>query len=159
MKEAPMKRIVTAFEACIIITLQLIMMLVIALAVFELVRLLVLTLAHQWFGVGTHVPQIGGISSVPDLQHALQRSFGGVLLVLLGLELFDTLRAYFTEHRLRLEIILVVAIIATGRHVILLDLEHMNGFMLVGIASLVLALTGGYFLVRRISATPPGNHP
>lgn len=160
MKEASsMKRVATAFEACIVVTLQFSMMLVIALAVFELLRLLVLTLAYQWFGLGSRLTQFGGIASVMDLQQVLQRAFGGVLLVLLGLELFDTLRTYFTEHRLRLEIILVVAIIAVGRHVILLDLEHINGFMLVGVASLVVALTGGYFLVRRISvAAPPVDH-
>lgn len=157
MNDAPMKRISSAFEAGIVVALQFIMMFVIALAVVELVRLLLAAIAYQWFGIGSPLTQFVDIGSVDDLQRALQRAFGGVLLVLLGLELFDTLRTYFKEHRLRLEIILVVAIIAVGRHVILLDFEHLNGLMLIGIASLIVALTGGYFLVRRVSTTPAGD--
>ena len=54
----------------------------------------------------------------------LQRGFGGVLVVLLGLELLDTLKAYFSEHHIRVEVIIVVAMIAVGRHIIQLDFEH-----------------------------------
>ena len=61
----------------------------------------------------------------------------------------ETLRVYFKSHRVRLETILAVAIIAIGRHVINLDVEHMSGSSLIGIAAIVLVLTGGYFMVRQ----------
>lgn len=146
-----MQKINAAFENVVILALQLLMMFLIALSVFELLKLLIAAVGYHWFGVGAS--QMSSIDNVHDLQRALQRAFGGVLLVLLGLELFDTLRTYFNEHRLRLEIILIVAIIAAGRHIILLDFEHLDGLTLVGIAAIVLALTAGYFLVRR-AATP-----
>lgn len=145
-----MQRASTRFEAAVILVLQLFMMIVIATALFELFKIL-------YSAFSTHLLHLrdGGpdaIRNVGDLQRVLQRAFGGVLLVLLGLELLDTLRNYFTEHRLRLEIILVVAIIAVGRHIILLDFEHLDGWTLGGIALLVLALTGGYFLIRKMDA-------
>jgi len=69
--------------------------------------------------------------------------------VVLGLELLETLRAYFTEHRVRLEVILVVAIIAVGRQVIQIDFEHTPGMVLLGLSGLILALTLGYFLIKK----------
>jgi len=75
-----------------------------------------------------------------------------VLLIVLGLELLETLRVYFAQHRVRLEIILVVAIIAVARHVINLDFHHLSGAEIAGTAALFLALTGGYYLVKRAGA-------
>jgi hypothetical protein len=70
---------------------------------------------------------------------SVQTAFSGVLLIILGLELMETLRVYFRSHRVRLETILAVAIIAVGRHVINLDVEHMSGGSLMGVAAVVLA--------------------
>ncbi|HEY6645046.1 phosphate-starvation-inducible PsiE family protein [Povalibacter sp.] len=89
------------------------------------------------------------VGSVPHLQRAIQGAFAGVLLIILGLELLDTLKTYFTDHRLRLEIILIVATIALGRHIIVLDFDRVTGDLLLDIAALTLAVTGGYYLVRR----------
>ena len=44
--------------------------------------------------------------------------------------------------------ILIVAVIAVSRHIIQLDFEHADGFVLIGIGALVISLTAGYFLVR-----------
>jgi uncharacterized membrane protein (DUF373 family) len=83
----------------------------------------------------------------------LQRGFGGVLIVLLGLELMETLKTYFSEHHIRVEVILVVAIIAVGRHIIKLDFEHVSASLLFGLSVLMIGLTTGYFLVRRSHAS------
>src|SRR5262245_51783997 len=97
-------------------------------------------------GVRDHIGEIG---SAEDLHGVLQRGFGGVLIVLLGLELMETLKTYFSEHRIRVEVILVVAIIAVGRHIIKLDFEHVSASLVFGLSVLTIALTAGYFLVRR----------
>jgi uncharacterized membrane protein (DUF373 family) len=47
------------------------------------------------------------------------------------------------------QIILVVAMIAVTRHVMLVDLEHTEWTTLVGAAALILALAISYVLVRR----------
>jgi uncharacterized membrane protein (DUF373 family) len=133
------------FERVAIVLMQIALMIVLALAIYEIGVLLYRVIAAQLVGAAG-APQV---ETVSDLQKAVQRAFAGVLLIILGLELLETLRTYFVEHRVRLEVILIVAIIAVGRHIIQLDLEHIPGLTLVGIGVLILALTGGYFLIRK----------
>jgi uncharacterized membrane protein (DUF373 family) len=97
------------------------------------------------------------IDSIQDLQVAVQRVFAGVLLLMLGLELLETLKSYFTESRIKIEVILIVALIAVGRHIMLIDIEHTDGAVLLGAAALTLALALSYILVRsRRDETPGG---
>jgi uncharacterized membrane protein (DUF373 family) len=67
---------------------------------------------------------------------------------MLGLELLETLKTYFQDYHIRTEVILVVAIIAVGRHIIQTDFEHTSGSVLVGMAALIVALAVSYYLVR-----------
>jgi uncharacterized membrane protein (DUF373 family) len=115
-----------------------------------LVLVIVAALLQLWYLFGVAILEhVSDIDTVPLLTQAVQRAFAGILLIVLGLELLETLRVYFAHHRVRLEIILVVAMIAVSRHVIVLDFEHLSGASIAGIAALVLALAGGYFLVKR----------
>ena len=126
------------FEQCVLVAAQILLMAVILAMVIQL-----------WIMFSSDlVERVRSIDSVPELMKSVQTAFSGVLLIILGLELMETLRVYFKSHRVRLETILAVAIIAVGRHVINLDVEHMAGASLIGVATVVLALTGGYFLVR-----------
>lgn len=102
--------------------------------------------------VGGLRTQLTRIESVAGLQSVLQQTFSGVLIVLLGLELLETLKTYFSEHHIRIEVILVVAIIAIGRHIIQVDFEHTPGLQLLGLGALVLCLTLGYSLVKKANA-------
>jgi uncharacterized membrane protein (DUF373 family) len=128
------------FEIGILGALQVLLMIMIVLGAIALWVLLWQALAANPFAT---------VTDVTDVQRALQNAFAGVLLVLLGLEIRQTLRSYFVEHRVRLEVILVIAIIALGRHIIQLDFAHVDGITLIGIAALALALTSSYYLARR----------
>ena len=92
----------------------------------------------------------GQIETVADLQEAVQSLFAGVLLVVLGLELMDTLRNYFIEHRLRVELLISVALIAVARHVIQLDYEHSPPGLVAAIALLIFSLAASYVGVRAL---------
>jgi uncharacterized membrane protein (DUF373 family) len=78
---------------------------------------------------------------------------GAFLLVLIGVELLDTIKAYFSENTIHVEIVLLLAIIAVARKVILLDPAEMSGnefgFELVGIGVIVVGLAGGYYLLKK----------
>jgi uncharacterized membrane protein (DUF373 family) len=138
-RPAPLETLSEKFEIFAIATAQILLIFVIGVIVVELAWLLI---TQTW-------DRIRDIDSAADLQRTGQGAFGGVLLILLGLELLESLRTYFTEHRVRLELILVAATIAVGRHVILIDLEHAGGMQLVGVSALVLALTAGCYLTKR----------
>ena len=76
--------------------------------------------------------------------------FGLFMLVVIGIELLETvMKTYMTEGMPHYEVVLSVAIIAIARKVIILDWKDLDGFSLVGIASIVIALTLGYYLMRR----------
>ena len=141
-----MERLMHYFERVVLQVAQVLLMLVIVVAILEL-----------WYLFGLAIrDRVQHIDTIPALMLGVQRAFSGVLLVVLGLELLETLRVYFTHHRVRLELVIVVALIAVSRHVINLDFEHAGGTTIAGIAALIVALTGGYYLVRKAGG---GNEP
>jgi uncharacterized membrane protein (DUF373 family) len=75
--------------------------------------------------------------------------FGLFLMVLIGLELMTSIRTYVEDHRIHAELMLLVAITAITRKVVILDAKTIEPISLFGIASLVIALTLGYYLIRR----------
>ena len=80
-------------------------------------------------------------------------------MVLLGLELLETLKTYLTHHRFRLEVVLVVGSIAVARHIIQLDFQHATGGFLAGLGVLIASLVAGYYLLQRIPGSKGGNYP
>lgn len=75
--------------------------------------------------------------------------FGGFLLVLIGIELLDTIKVYLKDNVIHVEVVILVAIIALARKVIILKVEDYTGLVIIGIGVLILALTGSYFLIRK----------
>jgi len=139
------KRLWYLFDMWVLRILQAILALGIAAAAGVLVWLVIQQIPRA----------IAEIETVAELQLAVQSLFAGVLLVVLGLELMDTLRNYFIEHRLRVELLISVALIAVARHIIQLDYEHTPPGLVASLAALVLALSAGYVGVRLLVRNPP----
>ena len=76
--------------------------------------------------------------------------FGLFLLVLLGIELVSTLKTYLTENEIHVEVVFAVALIAIGRKVIILDVKELSSLSLMGIAAIIISLSVGYYLVKRV---------
>lgn len=75
--------------------------------------------------------------------------FGLFLLVLIGVELLDTIvKSYLRQSCDHARIVIAVAIIAIARKVIILDVKDSSGPVLFGLAGLLFALCVGYFLIR-----------
>lgn len=128
------------FDTWVVRTLQAILAFGIVVAILILVVLIIRRVPHGARDIG----------NVNELQDAVQALFAGVLLVVLGLELMDTLRNYFIEHRMRVELLVSVALIAVARHVIQLDYEHVPPGLVAAMAFLVIALTASYVGVRSL---------
>ena len=75
--------------------------------------------------------------------------FGLFLLILIGIELLDTIKAYISENVIHAEVVLLVAIIAISRKVIILDIKKISSSTLIGIGIVILALSVGYYLVKQ----------
>jgi uncharacterized membrane protein (DUF373 family) len=89
--------------------------------------------------------------------HEMINVLGAFLLVLIGVELLDTIKAYFHENAIHVEIVVLLAIIAIARKVILIDPTGMNGFEygfeLMSIGVIVVGLGAGYYLIKRAGIT------
>ena len=138
-RRAPLEILSERFETFAIAFAQILLIFVIGLILLELAWLLV---QHRprpnletWIGGRPPANESGGL-----WRCALDSA---------GPRAPSTLRSYFTEHKVRLELILVAATIAVGRHVILIDLETTGGCGFIGVSALVLALTTGCFLTKR----------
>lgn len=127
-----MNRFPKLFENSIVFTLVVMMMIVVFLATIELVFIL-----------------IKDIISPPllllDINELLD-VFGFFLLILIGVELLETIRAYLLEHIVHVEVVIDVALIAIARKVIILDLKETTSATLFGIAAILVALALAYFL-------------
>jgi len=82
---------------------------------------------------------------------------GAFLLVLIGVELLDTIKAYFRENTIHVEIVILLAVIAVARKVILMDPSNMNGFEygfeMMSIGVIIVGLTAGYYLIKKAGIT------
>ena len=130
-----MEKIFNIFEKMIVLALIGLMMLAVLFSTVELAVILFQQLMN---------PPVLLLSITEMLE-----VFGFFLMVLIGLELLETIRAYLQEDRVHAEVVLLVALVAVSRKVIILKYKELTPEMLYGMSALILALAIGYFLVRR----------
>jgi len=75
--------------------------------------------------------------------------FGFFLLVLIGVELLETIKAYFDDHVVHVEVVLEVAMIAIARKVITLEVKDLPSMTLIGIGAIIVALAVAFYFVKR----------
>ncbi|PKL70810.1 MAG: hypothetical protein CVV30_05555 [Methanomicrobiales archaeon HGW-Methanomicrobiales-1] len=135
-----MIEIVNKFEKSVYAILMVMLMVVLVAAIFELA-----------------VKLIGALTDL-DTPYLIDPTemilvLGGFLLVLIGVELLDTIKAYFIENTIHVEIIILLAIIAMARKVILLNPapgdSYAFAFELIGIGVIVVGLGAGYYLIKK----------
>ncbi|MGB9176565.1 MAG: phosphate-starvation-inducible PsiE family protein [Methanoregula sp.] len=138
-----MIEIVNKFEKGVYAVLMALLMLVLVGSLLDLVWLLYISL----------------VMTTPALLEGreLTTVLGAFLLVLIGVELLDTIKAYFSENTIHVEIVVLLAIIAVARKVILLDptgtTGYEFGFELMGIGVIVVGLAAGYYLIKKAGVT------
>ena len=131
-----------------IVTLLIIMMLgVLILATFELGYCLFQTVSNS---SNFFIP----LENLMDL-------FGVFLLVLIGIELLDTIKIYLRENVVHVEVVILVAIIALARKVVILKIEELSGEIIIGIGVLITTLAITYYIIKKtgLITVKPKNHP
>ena len=123
------------FEHAIVLSLIGMMMLVVLLATIEL----------GWIIIKDIITPPVILLEIDELFEI----FGFFLLVLIGVELLETIKAYLIEKVVHVEIVLEVALIAIARKVIILDVEKYDSLTLMGIAALILAVAVAFFVIKR----------
>jgi uncharacterized membrane protein (DUF373 family) len=83
----------------------------------------------------------------------LFRLFGFILMILLGLEILDSVKAYITEDQIHVEVVFTIALISIAKTIITTDLTSLPPLTLVGLASVIISLALGYFFIKKIHQT------
>ncbi len=130
-----MRRVLSVFEKIIVTALLGLMMLAVFVSTIELAVILVREMLQ---------PPL----FLLDIKEMLE-VFGFFLMVLIGVELLESIKSYLEEDRVRAEVVFLVALVAVSRKVIILNYKEITPQMLLGISALIIALGAGYFLVRR----------
>ncbi|PWD98863.1 phosphate-starvation-inducible PsiE family protein [Marinilabilia rubra] len=78
----------------------------------------------------------------------LQSLFGLFLVILIGIELLDTVKAFLKEEEIHVEIVLLVAIIAIARKVIVWDFSEYEVEQLFSLSAMLLALALSYGIIK-----------
>lgn len=81
--------------------------------------------------------------------------FGFFLLVLIGVELLETLKAYVRKNVIHVRVVLEVALIAMARKVIVEEPNNVPSLTLFGIAALILALGIAFYFERQAQNVQP----
>lgn len=129
-----MTTVLKFFEKLIVFALVGMMALVVALATIEL----------GWIIVKDIITPPIFLLEINELLEI----FGLFLLVLVGIELLDTIKTYLAKRELHTEVVLLVAMIAVARKVIILDEAKLSAPMLLGIAAIIVALGISYYLLK-----------
>jgi uncharacterized membrane protein (DUF373 family) len=135
MKRAGFDRFLQYLESLIMLILTTIVIAILVFTTADLVALVVKDIYTPPFF----------LISVTKLQEML----GNVLLILIGVELLESIKTYFTEKLIHVEVVLMIAIIAVARKVIIMNFKETSSSIIIAIGLVVLTLCIGYYLIRR----------
>ena len=130
-----MIRILRTFERIIVLTLLVLMLIAVLASTVELAIILVQQLQKPPF-------------LLLDIAEMLE-VFGFFLMVLIGLELLETIKVYFEGEKVHAEVVLLVALVAVARKVIILEYKDLSPETLLALAAIITALAAGFFAVKR----------
>lgn len=77
--------------------------------------------------------------------------FGLFLMVLIGLELMTSIEMYLDSNTIHAELMFLVALTAVARKIVILDAKSIDAMTVFAIAALVIALSGGYYIIKQSS--------
>lgn len=130
-----METLITKVQKSIVIILALMLVVVVALST---IHLGVLIAQEVWAPPKFLIP----VQGLLDI-------FGSFLLVLIGVELLETLKAYVRKNVIHVRVVLEVALIAMARKVIVEEPNNVPSLTLFGIAALILALAIAFYFERQ----------
>jgi uncharacterized membrane protein (DUF373 family) len=136
-----MEKFLNRINRWIVYTLMIIIMLLVVIGTFQLVYYII----H--LAIDARLESEYGFLSAEEYVLI----FGGIMNIVIILELFETIRMYLKESKFHAEIILMVTIIAVSRVIIMMEFkgEHLEPLLIFGFGALILALASSYYLIKR----------
>ena len=135
-------KVLKTFERLIILILVSLMGIVLMLSALEVGIIIINQLSNPLESNGIII-DINGLIEI----------FGFFLIVLIGFELYETVKLYLKENVFHGEVILLVSLIAVARKVIILNYTEEDPMSIIAIAALIAAISLGYFLLKKTYRT------
>jgi uncharacterized membrane protein (DUF373 family) len=140
MENTLMLESVNKFEKGIYYILMMLLAAVIFIGVIELIIIFIMALLTDL--------------SYRLTNHEILQIFGYFLLILIGIELLETIKAYLIKNEIHVEIIILVAVIAVARKIILLDpfvegAEALSSTVMMALGVVIISLAASYYLVKK----------
>jgi uncharacterized membrane protein (DUF373 family) len=130
-----MENLITWVQKLVVAALTILLMVVVALSTGHLGVLI----AEEIWKPPKYLIPVQGLLEI----------FGYFLLVLIGVELLETLKAYVKKNVIHVRVVLEVALIAMARKVIVEEPNNVPSLTLFGIAALILALGIAFYFERQ----------
>lgn len=125
---------ISRFEKIVIVILVVMMSLLLLLAIVNA--------GYQFFKI------LGSAPADIFNEDNIKKLFGMILLVIVGLELLDTIKVYLKEDVVHAEVVILAAIIGLANKVIVLDLKQTPAETVIALAGLMIALGVTYYLLK-----------
>lgn len=129
-------RLIHVVERIVSKILSIALLAVITVAIYDLIYLLIKDIA-------TNDPAGFYNKSIIEL-------FGLFLNILIALELLENITAYLKKNIIHVELVIVTALIAVSRKIIIFDFAKQDSTDMVAIAIGILALSVSYWLIRKM---------
>ena len=130
-------KIIHLVERLVSKILSIALLVVIAVAIYDLMYLLIQDITNDPAGFYNQ--------SIIEL-------FGLFLNILIALELLENVTAYLKRNIIHVELVITTALIAVARKIIIFDFDKQNSTDMVAIATGILALSVSYWLVKKMKA-------
>jgi len=124
------------FEKLVSKLLAICLLIVIFVSIFDLFKVLWIELRGEPFGF---------------FNKTLIEIFGLFLNVLIALELLENITAYLKDNVIQVELVIVTAIIAIARKIIIFDLNKYEGLDLLALGFGILCLSISFWLIKRLN--------
>ena len=123
------------------------------LLVFAMIIIMYLVVQLIWNSIERFAQRFRdtGLEYAPEYGRTIAILFFNVLLMM---EIMQTIRVFSQNHIIKVRIILIVCLIAVSRKILALGEETVDPKAELALASLILALAAGYFLVSRTTKEP-----
>jgi uncharacterized membrane protein (DUF373 family) len=124
------------FEKLVAKILTICLVVIVFVSLFDLIKILIVEFANEPFGF---------------FNKSLIELFGLILNILISLELLENLTGYLKKNVIQVELVIVTAIIALARKVIIFDFTKYGGIELISLGFAILCLAVSYCLLKRFS--------
>jgi len=130
----PLYKYLRVLQKFIVVLLLLIMSLILLVATFDLALYIIKNMFQQDF-------MLFSVDALGEL-------FGIFLVILIGIELLQAVKAFLEEEIVHVEIVVLVAIIAIARKVIVWEFKELSAMETFALSGMMLVLAITYFLIK-----------